>query len=225
MSEYDPRMEDLPLFISYSRSGSTWVNCVMELYFNRPRLRERSVTFLRDKKDRTDYMWFHDHDLSSDLKVKHNNILYLYRNPAHVIFSLIRAEHPGFSGYSKRQKEDLINGISQSLKKHYKKYLGAQAKVYVSYENLTGDNYRSEFKKIIKFLDKSVKDIDFKRLDEYLAVVTRREIIKRERDARYFNRAIMLQPYRDARVEFEIKYGDIIANLMSDSKLNRFLKK
>ena len=74
---YDVRMEHLPLFISYPRSGSNWINCILELYFNRPRLRAGPITFLKNKGKRKDYMWFHDHDIFSDLNVKHNNISYL----------------------------------------------------------------------------------------------------------------------------------------------------
>lgn len=36
---YDSMMEDMPVFISYPRSGSNWLNSIMELYFDRPRLR------------------------------------------------------------------------------------------------------------------------------------------------------------------------------------------
>ena len=56
----DPRIDQYPLFISYPRTGSHWINAVMELYFDRPRLRERRTTFM--DKSRTDWMWFHDHD-------------------------------------------------------------------------------------------------------------------------------------------------------------------
>lgn len=76
-------MHALPLFISYLRTGAHWINCVMELYFDRPRLREERITFL--DRSRNDWMWFHDHDY--ELKIKHENVLYLYREPISTIYS------------------------------------------------------------------------------------------------------------------------------------------
>jgi hypothetical protein len=82
---YDKRMDSLPLFISYPRTGAHWINSVMELYFDRPRLREGRPTFL--DRSRTDWMWFHDHDL--DLQIKHTNVLYMYREPVATIYSYL----------------------------------------------------------------------------------------------------------------------------------------
>src|SRR5438552_2054967 len=79
----DPRMNLLPLFISFPRTGAHWINCVMECYFDRPRLRERRVTFL--DRSRTDWMWFHDHDMKLD--VRHADVLLLYREPVATVFS------------------------------------------------------------------------------------------------------------------------------------------
>jgi hypothetical protein len=128
-------MNKLPVLISYPRSGSNWFNAVIELYFDRPRLRVGQSSFLKDINSTRDYMWFHDHDIQSILNLPHNNIAYLYRNPSDVIYSLLTAE-------SKPINKKTIDHQISLLSKHYNKYLGTPTKCTLKYEKLKSSEYK-----------------------------------------------------------------------------------
>ena len=70
-------IQNLPLFMSYPRTGAHWINAVMELYFDKPRLPEVRATYM--KPERRDWMWYHDHDIGPvcKLMIEHDNVLYL----------------------------------------------------------------------------------------------------------------------------------------------------
>jgi hypothetical protein len=215
---YDPRMEKLPLFISYPRSGSNWVNCVMELYFDRPRLRDGPVTFLKDRDKRKDYMWFHDHDIFSDLVVGHNNVIYLYRNPVDVIFSKLMAE-------KKSIMEIDINHECSLLRNNLTKYLLSEfkAKTFIYYGTLKRGDYYSEFEKFIKFFDKEAT-VDRVKLDKAIRMVKKQDVIDKEVDKRYFSKKLLSQDYRAKKLQFIKKYHDRINNAVVGDWLIGFFK-
>ena len=215
---YDVRMERLPLFISYPRSGSNWINCILELYFNRPRLRAGPITFLKDRDKRKDYMWFHDHDIFSDLKVKHNKILYLYRNPDDVIFSLLEAE-------GNLINKEIVDKQANKIKKHYKKYLNKK-KLFtiIKYEKLKNiecedTNYLLEFKKIIGFWGKSC---DKEKLDNIIGKVKKDLVINKEVDKRYFSRKLLEASYEKRRSSFKKEYSNYIYDKIVNNNFDDF---
>lgn len=216
-------MEKYPLLISYPRSGSTWINATLELYFNRPRLRAGPSTFLPDRDKRRDYMWFHDHDIYSDLKVKHDKIAYLYRNPTDVIFSLMKAEGPTFSQFISdnkkyndawnmyaHERDKFVNEQIKLLRKHYFKYLcNKKARVAVIYENFKGSGYYDEFEKLVRFLKPGAK-LDENKLNKALEITTKQAIINKEIDKKYFNNNLLGQKYEKDRLDFYDRYGFLI---------------
>jgi len=147
---YDKRMEGLPLFISYPRTGSHWLNCVMELYFDRPRLREERTTLF--DKGRIDWMWFHDHDL--DLKIRHAHVLYLYRDPVGTIFSNLNyyakmPDSPLFEQSPLQADEKAIAGFCDEYREHLRKWLLSPDKARTStYYNRLRKSWEGEFPKI-----------------------------------------------------------------------------
>lgn len=197
---YDVRMEDLPLFISYPRSGSNWLNCLMELYFDKPRLRTGPVTFLKDRDSRSDYMWFHDHDIFSDLTIKHLNILYLYRNPCDVIYSLLKAEHG-------RYNDSLVDTQIKLLQNHYKKYMHNN-KCILRYEDLKKD-LSIEFLEILRFFNIN-GSLNENKLINCNRKVKKEEVINKEVDKRYFSRKLLSKEYADDRDNFKSKYESLI---------------
>lgn len=205
---YDPRMESMPVLISYPRSGSNWLNAVMELYFNRPRLRRGPTTFLKDRDSRRDFMWFHDHDINSDLKLSHNNILYLYRNPCDVIFSLLMAEHPE----TIHSPTPLIEEQIKLIRKHYDKYLGNHPfdlKHYaITYEGCKED-LQSEFDVILRFFGLNTQ-VDTERLQKCVDRITKSDLISKATDKRYFNKSMMSSDYERQREAFRSQYGERI---------------
>jgi hypothetical protein len=215
-------MEKYPLLISYPRSGSNWLNCVLELYFNRPRLRAGPITFLENRNNRDDYMWFHDHDILSTLKVGHNNIIYLYRDPVDVIFSLLMAWHPN-SFYTDEINKLVIDQI-ENVKRNLYKYL-FMAQMCVRYECLKGNvanvSYYDEFTKIIKFFD-SDQQLDTSKLDNILCQVTKNKIIQKEPDKKYFNDKLLLPEYGAMRKGFYNLFKDKIYKDIINSELEQF---
>lgn len=212
---HDKRMDILPVFISYPRSGSNWINAVIELYFNRPRLRKGPSSFLKDINNRTDFMWFHDHDIFSKVNLPHKNIIYLYRNPSDVIYSLLKAE-------KKPLTEDSINRQINLLSKHYKKYLlGNLSKTIIRYEYLKGDNYYEEFSKFITFLGGNLKK---KKLDNCLKIVQKDKLIAKNKNNVYFTKKLQSTEYAKDRVVFKDKFEKIINDNLITSKLEKFFK-
>ena len=207
-TSYDPNMEKYPLLISYPRSGSNWLNCVLEVYFDRPRLRAGHPTFIKNFNKRKDYMWFHDHDIPSDLIISHDNIMYLYRNPDDVIYSLLKAEHPKIT-------DQLVNKQIRLLTNHYNKYLvgNIKPKVITKYESLKDSNYQTEFSKIIKHL--GGKDIDKDKLDAAIKMVVKDQVVKKQIDKRYFNEKMLKKRYEVERKAFKEQYGKRIENQLT----------
>ena len=74
---------NFPALVSFPRCGCHWITMLMELYFNRPFL--ELVYYLHD---RIDYMGLHSHD--HGLFIKKKSIIYLYRNPVDVLYSLLQ---------------------------------------------------------------------------------------------------------------------------------------
>ena len=217
-NSYDPRMENLSLLISYPRSGSHWINCVLELYYDRPRLRKGPVSFLNEGKRQSNYLWFHDHDIFSDLKITHDRILYLYRNPDDVIYSLLTAEH-------NKINNRLVDEQIKLLRNHFKKYLiSGFSKEIVRYETLKSVNYR-EFRKIIKFFNKN-HSVDRKKLNDVLKIVKKGKVIKQvinlDSDKRYFHNQMLSNQYESNRKKFKHKYGDYIYNKLISKEFEPF---
>lgn len=198
-SSYDHRMKELPLIISYPRSGSNWLNALMELYFDRPRLR---VSYTSLIKDNGNYMWFHDHDTYSDLELPHNNVLYLYRDPCDVIFSLAMVDFYNESIDGINNINDLVNKEIGFLKKHHQKYLGRFDSI--SYESCK-NNLTDEFKKIHKFF-KIRESVNVDKLNDCLRKTSKKNLISKCIDKKYFNNRMLTSNYEIKRESFRKIY-------------------
>ncbi|MCJ8344830.1 sulfotransferase domain-containing protein [bacterium] len=220
---YEAAMEKFKMFISYPRSGSNWVNCVMELYFDRPRLRRGANTFMRNKKKRHDFLWFHDHDIFSKLKLRHENYIYLYRDPINVIYSLLKAEHKIEQPYAEKTDALVAKQIGL-LREHYKKYLldDKKCKVIIRYEDLK--NNHDEFEKFIKFMHPKTKEFDKEKLADAIKKVTKEGLAKSEPDKRYFNKNMLTDKYEEDRAKFTEKYAERINSELITDELKRFFE-
>jgi len=205
---YDKRMDNLPLFISYPRTGSHWINCISEIYFDRPRLREGRTTFLN--RNRKDWMWFHDHDLGLD--IVHGNILYLYRNPVETIYSYTKAEIGTI-------KENFVIRQSKLYNRHLKKYLlNKNAKVFVFYENFR-KNFDNEYKKVSEFFN---VPFNIKRLEKAKKIVNKKSLIKISRDKKFISEKLISKKYEDERKNFVLEYGNTIKEIVITPDLEDF---
>jgi hypothetical protein len=221
---YDPRMDYLPLFISFPRTGSHWINCVMELYFGRPRLREMRTTLFDGA--RTDWMWFHDHDL--DLTIRHPHVLYLYREPVGALFSNLVyyskvPTSPVYSRLSDEQRsfarigtdplavdEATILKFSDNYREHLRKWLLSpyKASTAVRYDRFKSESDReAEFQKICRFFD---KPFDATRMAKAFATVTPEALAEHAVDPAAISSHLLTESYACGRRRFAEKWGGAI---------------
>lgn len=198
---YDARMEDMPVLISYPRSGSNWLNSIMELYFDRPRLRIGPTSFLKNREARTDFMWFHDHDITSELKLTHDNILYLYRDPCDVIFSLLMAEHRD-AMLGDAPVLALVKKQLELIRNHHAKYLDNYTTI--RYEDCKED-LPNEFEIILQFFGYD-EPVDVGRLLICMEQAKKGQLIAKATDKRYFNAEMMSTEYERRRADFRNTY-------------------
>ncbi len=154
-------LKKYPLLISYRRSGSHWICAIMELYFDRPRLRRSRRTFL--DKSRTDWLFMHDHDLKFKVfknhdKKKNRTVLYLYRNLEDV------AKSDKIFLKNKYGLDVSMEKLLKECKNHQEKYLRSHWVIPIKYENFLDPKKRiKEFKIITDFF---YENLDKKRLEE-----------------------------------------------------------
>lgn len=127
---------NLPYIISFPRSGSHWIRCLIELYTKRPFI---SRAFFYPNNQPLG-IWVHDvNNLKADIPV-----IYLHRKSIDVIFSYL-------SYYKIKPKEDIIRRLYSDHKKHLQKWLNnKQVRVVLTYEHMK-ENPEEEFKKILCF--------------------------------------------------------------------------
>ncbi len=212
-SLFEADMRQLPLFVSYPRSGSNWLNCVMELYFDRPRLRADRITFMPG--NRSDYMWGHDHDLTLD--VRHGNTMYLYRDPVDVLYSYWVAE---------RRPPDVpfVTWHSRALRRHLSKHLLSpeRASVAIRYDRLR-DQFEQEFEKVVRFF--GADSVDAQRLSNALSLVSRESLAERGNawnKGRYIGTHLLSPDYADGRSAFRDKHGAYIRDEVVVDELRPF---
>lgn len=220
-----PLLYKYPLFISYPRSGAHWINSLMELYFDRPRLRKGRPTFL-DKR-RKDWMWIHDHDL--DLRLikgfeslnLHKKILFLYRNPVEVIFSHLNAKNKNFDRYGylfgdKNSKENYLDNrklIEKELEDwiaYHKAYLLGKNKLVITkinYDNFLDVKKREkEFSKICNHFNKEFDKEKFNKIFEKYGKINLDK-----------NRGLEKTKYIEMKKKFLSKWGRLIEERIKES--------
>jgi len=218
---YDPRMDELPLFISFPRTGSHWINCVMELYFDRPRLREVRTTLF--DKTRRDWMWFHDHDL--DLKISHQHVLYLYREPVSTFFSNLTyysrlPESPFYRKSPLATEEKAIGQFCEDYRNHLKKWLLSSEKAHTSvrYDKLKSDR-AAEFQKICRYFD---RPFDSRRMDSAFAAATPEALAAQTVDPAAIGNHLLTKSYDHERRQFAEKWKKFIQNEMLTAELRPY---
>jgi len=206
---YDPRMDGLPLFISFPRTGSHWINCVMELYFDRPRLREVRTTLF--DKSRNDWMWFHDHDL--DLKIDHPHVLYLYREPVSTFYSNLNyycrvPESPFFRKPPLKVEEKAIKKCCADYLQHLQRWLLSDKKAHtaVRYDRFKADR-PAEFQKICRYFD---RPFDLARMERAFATVTPEALAAQTVDPAALGAHLLTKSYDQDRQQFAEKWGKLI---------------
>jgi hypothetical protein len=216
----------LPGFVSFPRTGSHWLNAVMELYFARPCLREGRSTFLETQ--RTDWMWFHDHDF--DLALKHPNVLYIYRDPVDTLYSYLNykfraSRRASYLGQLVQCRDDAyssdkVDVAATEYRRHLEKWLLStlKARTIVRYDLFVHDSV-SEFRKICHHFETSTDEGRAKRAfasvsKESLIGVTTKQIV--------INRKLLTPNYANERKRFRDDFAERIYDLLLTPQLKPF---
>lgn len=190
---------DFPYLVSFSRTGSHWLRMVMELYFEKPSL-VRAFYF----RDASDFTCYHTHDM--DLKLRRENVLYLYRDPVETVYSQL--------GYYKENPDDpekrqhWTNLYAQHLAKWLVHDDFTKKKTVITYEGMKS-NMHGEIEKICRHFGKA---FDPTKLDSVLGKVSKDELKKKtQHDQQVVN---LSDTYRDEREVFRKKYSQSICDVL-----------
>jgi hypothetical protein len=198
----------------------------MELFFQRPVLRELHATFLQ--RGRTDWMWFHEHDF--DLTLDHPNILYIYRDPIDTIYSYLTYDFKRTrrrSPWGRFAQRNDIPYPSQNVefraleyRKHLEKWLlsSRKARTVIRYERMVQDNL-GEFQKVCEHFEVPMDEERAKRAfakankESLLGVAVRKQAM---------NPYLLSADYASARREFRQNFSQMISDLVITSELKPF---
>lgn len=216
-----------PVFISFPRTGSHWINCLAELYFDRPRLRHARVSLLPDRS-RTDYMWIHDHDdLCQQPVLPHKNVIYLYRNPVATVYSnLMYSQFEAHKTADVYQNLDFCEQAVESLALRYRSNLlkwltnpQFHAKTVIRYERAVADPMSA----LRQFVDHfSVVWQPAKALELIQFVTKERLASAEDAYAPALNLGLVSELYRNNRIIFEQKWAPLINQLVVTDALQPF---
>ena len=201
---------DFPYLVSFPRTGSHWLRMIMELYFGKPSL-VRAFYF----KYANDFTCYHTHDI--DLKLRRDNVIYLYRGPVDTIYSQLN--------YYQENPDDLERQAhwTDLYAQHLSKWLVhdnfTRKKTVISYEGMK-TNIHAEFCKICEHFG---QDFEPAKLDSVLTRVSKTELKKKTKhDQQVVN---LSDAYQTNREDFQNKYGEsILDNLYSiEAALEKYL--
>lgn len=215
----DAMSVNLPALVSFPRSGSQWLGAVMELYFDRPCVRDRKATLIEN--DREDWMWIHDHDL--ELEFFNDDSIYLYRNPIDVLYSWLHykfdaTRRKSIWGKFVQRHEKIITEaevISQSelLKKHLHKWLASEhkARTVVRYESLK-QAPEKEFGKICQHFGQTSSQEQIKKAFEE---ASREKLMEVSVKKVALGPKLNSKAYSDDREKFREDYGEKINSIVA----------
>lgn len=221
-------MRRLPLFVSFPRTGSEWLNCVMELYFDRPRLRKGRITFL--PQDRADWMWFHDHD--PRLKIKHPRVMYLFREPVETIHSNLYYNMtarvqclipiPEVRRSSDVDETTVIK-FTRLYRRHLEKWLLQQrtaAKLAIRYDRMVRD-HEATMEKICLFFGEPYNS---ERAKHWFAWVTKERMQRQAKlhGGEGIKDHLTAEFYKEDRESFKKKFGGLIREEVLSNGLEEY---
>lgn len=195
----------IPQLVSYPRTGSHWVRCILEQYLGKYCL---PTSFYNN----SDECWgCHLHDRAvgqgDEGAVRDfDKVIYLYRNPVDVVYSLLK--------YERWTTQEKINEIINEYKVHLTRWLyhndDIKQIIYVTYEEVK-NSPQSTFKKIILFLGEKWNE------DKLMSIynnTTHQDIaqIVRERDPQVISKDHINGEYINNKQQFMILHKEYIDN-------------
>jgi hypothetical protein len=219
-------MTTLPGFVSYPRTGSQWLNAVMELFFDRPCLRKDRATLLR--RERSDWMWFHEHDF--DLSLDHPNVLYIYRGPVDALYSYLtyefgrtRRKSP-WGRFAQRNEHpyppEKVDAVAREYRRHLEKWLLSprKARTVVRYEALVQDGM-NEFRKVCRHFE---EPMDEARAKQAFGMARKETLMGVAVLKKALSPNLVAPDYANQRQQFRHDFADRIYNLVITPELKPF---
>lgn len=203
---------ELPFVISYPRTGTHWLNTMLEQYFERNRVLPNyggSITFV-NKFDQ-DFMWYSSHDNDMTLEVKHElGTLYLYRDPVDVMYSLLTAHtlEPDHDE-THLSVDELFQKYAGRYRRHLEKWLLSdkyKARTVVTYEGLKTDPLAT-FKKVVEHFGGEWNE---KKAQAIFAGTTKEKVHDRGKNVMpaYFGKQYLSKEYSDKRAKFREQHAE-----------------
>ena len=185
--------------VSYPRTGSHWTRMILEEYLGKYCL---PTSFYGCNE----HWGFHLHDRvvgagDEGITSGFEKVIYLYRNPVDVVYSLLMYEGWGFE----RRKE-----IVEEYKTHLQRWTvdnsDIESIIYIKYEDIKTTPILS-FKKIIKFLG---EEFDEERLTKIYNKSTMKNLAKSIADKNVIHKNHFVGTYDAERELFKNKFGNEI---------------
>lgn len=184
----------------------------MELYFEKPSL-VRAFYF----KNASDFTCYHTHDM--DLKLRRDNVLYLYRDPVETIYSQLCYYKEDLDDQERRQY------WTDLYAHHLSKWLVhddfTKKKTVLTYEGMKSDMYR-EIAKICQHFD---KEFNSEKLNAVLMKISKNALKKKTKhDQQVVN---LTEVYSNERENFRDKNGKLIFDdlFMIEPSLAKFFNR
>ena len=220
-----------PLVVSHPRSGSHWINNVVEHYVGKRRgmlVAGGSVTsgfsLNLDIPDDGDYAFLHTHDLMLTLAHPPEKTLYLYRDPPAVIYSMFKVGEKSGIGRDPTKLDGLFTRQCVRLREHLERYLlGPQkAAQHIRYEAFE-KNPLPEFYKLCKLLNVFY---DEDKVQKSLATASKAKLAQQAQNSNvmenFFNFEMDTPAYAAGRMAFIAEHGDFINSLVISEELAPF---
>ncbi|MFC1488209.1 hypothetical protein ACFL6B_00005 [Thermodesulfobacteriota bacterium] len=188
-------------------------------------MREGRITFL--DTSRNDWMWFHDHD--PELKIKHDNVLYMYREPVATIYSNVIYQYFDnrkfvlpfrFIRWNKVICKESVIHFAEDYRNHLQKWLLSpnRAKTVICHDRIIKER-NNEFMKICSYFG---LDLDENSLSWAFSQVTKEELVKRVKQTAPMGSHILHKSYEKRRDNFIEVWGDTIREIVVTSDLKNF---
>lgn len=222
----------LPLVASFPRCGAHWVLCSIECFLGRPRafftgqaIVPCQVTLLSPDERTRPAVFLHAHDVDLAMDYDPSRTLYLYREPAPVLFSLVRtAARRNAEALRKLSVPRYVSFQAAQYRRHLEKYLLSDRKALLAlrYEKLVATP-AEEFPRICQFLQIPA---DMARLSAAWQSVTRTRLAAQapETHNAFFNAEMASSQYAEERAAFMSQYGRDIESLVLTEQLASFFR-
>lgn len=207
-------MKDLPYIISYPRSGSNWVSCVLELYTGRSRLfrpgrSHITVPTLSLLEKQTEPLWVQAHDPDCPPVPTSGSMILLKRSPVDVLYSYSQAR--GIQLESE-QMQQWVRQYAGEWAWHSYRYEQKVTKI-VLYDELRENPL--EWRWLTGLLSQKW---DFDKLQDCLKKVSKENILKYTPGhiATYFDHRVLSKRYAEQRTQFAEMFRDTIGRIICD---------